>query len=262
MYNFDVKKETESCIAWIRSWFADKGPDAKVVLGISGGVDSTTTGKLCVEALGADKVIGIRLPCGEQKDIDDAKAACDALGIKSLEVNIGEAYKKLTDTILEETKGKVSDQYSTNTPARIRMTTIYGIAALMGNAYPANTCNASETACGYDTVWGDSTGAFAPIARFTKTEVRAIAKYLGLPERLYNKTPIDGMSVNEDGTYKSDEDKLGFSYEELDAFIRVGKVGNHNENIVGIIKRNKWKRRYINIDYYQPDLPFYIEDLW
>ena len=262
MYNFDVEKETKNCVAWIRAWFADKGPNAKVILGISGGVDSTTTGKLCVEALGAERVIGVRLPCGEQKDIDDAKAACEELGIRCLEVNIGETYNKLTEAILNETKGIVSDQYSTNTPARIRMATLYGIAALVGNAYPANTCNLSETSQGYDTVGGDSLGAFAPIGRFTKTEVRAIAKFLGLPEKLYNKTPIDGMSVNEDGSYKSDEDKLGFTYEELDAFLRIGKVGNHNEKIVSGMKKNKWKRNLINVEYYKPDLPFYAENLW
>lgn len=261
-YDFNVKEQTENCIAWIRAWFADKGPDAKVILGISGGVDSTTTGMLCVKALGADKVIGVRLPCGVQKDIDDAKAACDALGIKCLEVNIGQAYEVLTEAIKAETKGALSDQYTTNTPARIRMTTLYGIAALIGNAYPANTCNLSETAEGYDTLGGDSLGSFAPIGRFTKTEVRAIAKYLGLPERLYNKTPIDGMSVNEDGSYKSDEDKLGFTYEELDNFLRVGKVGNHNEKIVAGMKKTKWKRDLINIEHYEPGLPFYAENLW
>lgn len=264
-YNFDVKAQTENCIAWIRSWFADKGPDAKVILGISGGVDSTTVGKLCVEALGADKVIGVRLPCGEQKDIDDAKLACDELGIKSFEINIGEVYDVLTDKIRVVSNNGSSfptDQYSTNTPARIRMTTLYGVAAIVGNAYPANTCNLSETSQGYDTVGGDSLGSFAPISRFTKTEVREIAKYLGLSERLYKKVAIDGMSVNEDGSYKSDEDKLGFTYEELDAFLRVGKVGNNNERIVNGMKRNVWKRRLINVEYFEPGLPFYAENLW
>lgn len=266
MKEFDVEKETNKVIAWIKEWFADKGPNAKVIIGISGGVDSTTTGKLCVEAVGPENVIGVRMPCGEQKDIDDAKLTCKELGIKSIEINIGAAYEILTKEICSfGEKGIVlnpTDQYTTNTPARLRMTTLYGVAAMVGNAYPVNTCNLSETAEGYDTVWGDSTGAFAPIAMFTKTEVRAIAKYLGLPERLYNKTPIDGMSVNEDGSYKSDEDKLGFSYEELDAFLRNGIVGPNNEKIAKGMKNSAWKRRYINLDHYIPDMSFYAENLW
>ena len=264
-YEFNVKEQTENCIAWIKDWFKNKGSDAKVILGISGGIDSTTTGKLCVEALGADKVIGLRLPCGEQKDIDDAKLACDELGIKSYEINIGETYDMLTKQMRTVvTNGKVfpPDAYSTNTPARIRMTTIYGVAAIIGNAYPANTCNLSETSQGYDTIFGDSAGSFAPIGHFTKTEVRAIAKYLGLPERLYNKTPIDGMSVNEDGSYKADEDKLGFTYEELDSFLRIGTAGPNNEKIINGMKQSGWKRKLINVEYYDPHLPFYASGLW
>lgn len=264
-YDFDVKEQTENCIAWIKNWFADKGADAKVILGISGGIDSTVTGKLCVKALGADRVIGVLLPCGEQKDIDDAKLACKEIGIKSFEINIGDVYDTLTNKIrIVSNNGKTfpTEQYSTNTPARIRMTTLYGVAAIVGNSYPANTCNLSETSQGYDTIGGDSLGSFAPIGRFTKTEIREIAKYLGFSERLYNKTAIDGMSINEDGSYKSDEDKLGFTYKELDDFLRVGKIGNNNEKIVNGMKRNAWKRKLINVEYFNPKLPFYAESLW
>lgn len=206
------------------------------------------------------------MPCGDQKDIDDAKLACKELGIDSIEINIGSAYDALTIALCSAAwKNKnfmATEQYSTNTPARIRMATLYGLAGMLGNAYPVNTCNMSETAEGYDTIFGDSAGSLAPIAMLTKTEVRAIAKYLGLPERLYNKTSIDGMSVNDDGTYKADEDKLGFTYAELDAFLREGKVGPNNDKIVTGMKKSVWKRKLINIEHFEPNLPFFAKSLW
>lgn len=264
-YNFNVKEQTEKVIEWTRNWYNDKGEDSIMVVGISGGVDSSTTATIGVKALGAARVIGVKMPCGEQKDIDYSNELIEHLGINSIEINIGESYDALTKQIRQiSTNGKVfpTEQYSTNTPARLRMTTLYGVAAILGNAYPVNTCNASETSVGYDTVWGDSVGALAPIAMLTKTEVRAIAKELGLPKRLYEKAPIDGMSLNDDGSYKTDEDKLGFSYEELDAFLREGKVGLKNEKIVKGMKASAWKRKIINLEHYEPDLPFPAKDLW
>lgn len=264
-YNFDVAKETENCIKWIKDWFSNKGDKSKALIGISGGVDSSTTAALCVKALGKDRVIGIKLPCGKQTDIDYSNELIESLGIENYEINIGESYEALTRQMKVISSKSVPDTYSTNTPARIRMAAIYGVSAILGNdfpALPANTCNLSETSQGYDTIFGDSAGSFAPIAKFTKTEVRKIAKHLGLSEKLYNKVPIDGMSVNDDGSYKSDEDKLGFTYEELDSYLREGKVGKNNEKIVKGMKSTAWKRRLINIDHYEPQVVFFAKDLW
>ena len=264
---FNVLEQTENCIDWIRKWFERNGDEnSKAIIGISGGIDSSTTAALCVKALGKDRVIGIMLPNGIQTDIDASQLLVKHLGIKHYTINIGDTYHALVDemrVLAENGKEWPSDQYITNTPARIRMTALFGAAAMIGNCFVANTCNISESSQGYDTVFGDNAGSFAPIAKFTKTEVRKIAKFLELPETLVNKTPIDGMSLNTDGSYKSDEDKLGFTYEELDKTIR--NIDYRRPNYAKIINgfiRTAWKRRIVNIESYDPELDEYIETKW
>lgn len=264
---FNVLEQTENCIDWIRKWFERNGDEnSKAIIGISGGIDSSTTAALCVKALGKDRVIGIMLPNGIQTDIDASQLLVKHLGIKHYTINIGDTYHALVDemrVLAENGKEWPGDQYITNTPARIRMTALFGAAAMIGNCFVANTCNISESSQGYDTVFGDNVGSFAPIAKFTKTEVRKIAKCLELPEILVNKTPIDGMSLNTDGSYKSDEDKLGFTYEELDKTIRnIDYRGPNYDKIVNGFIRTAWKRRIVNIESYDPELDEYIETKW
>ena len=88
------------------------------------------------------------------------------------------------------------------------------------NGRVANTCNLSEDWVGYATRYGDGAGDFSPCSRLTVQEVKAIGRVLGLPEQLVEKTPIDGLSG------KTDEESLGFTYEELDRYIRIGKVSD------------------------------------
>ena len=264
---FNVLEQTENCIDWIRKWFERNGDEnSKAIIGISGGIDSSTTAALCVKALGKDRVIGIMLPNGIQKYIDASQLLVKHLGIKHYTINIGDTYHALVDemrVLAENGKEWPGDQYTTNTPARIRMTALFGAAAMIGNCFVANTCNISESSQGYDTVFGDNAGSFAPIAKFTKTEVRKIAKFLELPETLVNKTPIDGMSLNTDGSYRSDEDKLGFTYEELDKTIRnVDYRGPNYDKIVNGFIRTAWKRRIVNIESYDPELDEYIGRKW
>ena len=264
---FNVLEQTENCIDWIRKWFErNGGENSKAIIGISGGIDSSTTAALCVKALGKDRVIGIMLPNGIQTDIDASQLLVKHLGIKHYTINIGDTYHALVDemrVLAENGKEWPSDQYITNTPARIRMTALFGAAAMIGNCFVANTCNISESSQGYDTVFGDNAGSFAPIAKITKTEVRKNAKFLELPETRVNKTPIVGMSLNTDGSYKSDEDKLGFTYEELDKTIRnIDYRGPNYAKIINGFIRTAWKRRIVNIESYDPELDEYIETKW
>lgn len=96
------------------------------------------------------------------------------------------------------------------------MTTLYGVAALIGNARVVNTCNLSEDYVGYSTKFGDAAGDFSPLSHFTVQEVIAIGDLLGLPYELTHKIPSDGMCG------QSDEDRLGFTYATLDAYLREG----------------------------------------
>lgn len=210
--SFNAKAVTAACVQWIRDWFAKNGPDCTAVVGISGGKDSSVTAALCVEALGRDRVLGVLMPCGEQADIDCAIDLCDALDIPRRVVNI----KAAVDGVLEALGDMpVSEQTRLNLPARIRMATLYAVSQ-SSNGRVANTCNLSEDWVGYSTRYGDSVGDFSPLSRLTVTEVKAIGRVLGLPKQLIEKTPIDGLSG------MSDEEKLGFTYATLDAYIRDG----------------------------------------
>ena len=212
-------KESEKVIEWIKQYFKNNGKDCNAIIGISGGCDSSVTAALLVKALGKDKVIGVLMPNGDQYDIDCSYQLVKFLDIKYYVININKPYLELTNEI--DTKLKIDsksyDIYRTNTPSRLRMATLYGISGLF-NGRVANTCNLSEDYVGYSTKFGDSAGDFSPISNFTKTEVRELGEEVGLPKNLIYKVPEDGMS------FKSDEEKLGFTYEVLDKYIRTGEI--------------------------------------
>lgn len=211
---FDAKQVHQDIVAWTRNWFEANGKDSKAVIGISGGKDSTICAAILAEALGKDRVVGVMMPNGEQKDICDSHQVIEMLGIQSWKVNIENAYKGLTEEICASfINNELPKLYTTNTPARLRMAALYGIAAIVDGRV-CNTCNASEDFVGYSTKWGDATGDFSLLSNLTVSEVRMLGLELGLPEYLVMKTPSDGMCGS------SDEDNLGFSYDFLDAVIR------------------------------------------
>lgn len=210
---FDAKKVKDACVLWIREFFEENGPDCNAVIGISGGKDSAVVAALCVEALGADRVIGVLMPNGVQKDITSAQLAVNCLGIRSYTVNIRDAVEGIRKNIPFE----LSRQSEINLPARIRMAALYAVSQ-SSNGRVANTCNLSEDWVGYATRYGDGAGDFSPCSHLTVQEVKAVGRELGLPEVLVEKTPIDGLSG------MTDEENLGFTYEELDCYIRTGVI--------------------------------------
>lgn len=210
---FDAKKVKDACVLWIREFFEENGPDCNAVIGISGGKDSAVVAALCVEALGADRVIGVLMPNGVQKDITSAQLAVNCLGIRSYTVNIRDAVEGIRKNIPFE----LSRQSEINLPARIRMAALYAVSQ-SSNGRVANTCNLSEDWVGYATRYGDGAGDFSPCSHLTVQEVKALGRELGLPEVLVEKTPIDGLSG------MTDEENLGFTYEELDCYIRTGVI--------------------------------------
>ena len=211
-YNFNVEKVTVDLINWVRTYFEKTAsPDTKAVLGISGGKDSSVAAAVCVEALGKDRIIGVLMPKGEQADIDCSQLLVNTLGIQNYTVNIGETVNVLTNEL--EKHITLTNQAVINTPARIRMTTVYAIAACVGGRV-VNTCNLSEDWVGYSTKFGDAAGDFSPLSTLTVTEILQVGDYLGLPYQLVHKVPIDGLCG------KTDEENLGFTYAELDRYIR------------------------------------------
>lgn len=214
---FDAIRVKDACVEWIRRFFEENGPDCHAVVGISGGKDSSVVAALCVEALGRDRVIGVLMPCGEQADIDCSQQLVDHLGIRRYVVNVQAAVEGLWGALPKELE--LSAQSRTNLPPRIRMATLYAVSQSC-NGRVANTCNLSEDWVGYSTRYGDAAGDFSPLSRLTVAEVKAIGHVLGLPTELVEKTPIDGLCG------KTDEENLGFTYAELDKYIRTGEMAD------------------------------------
>ena len=220
----DISQLRDDIVAWIRTYFAENGAGCTAVVGISGGKDSSVTAALCAEALGRERVLGVLMPDGEQPDIEDAQALVSHLGIPSLMVNIGDTTTALTAALESSPEfeaafvsGALSRDSRINMPPRIRMTVLYAAAqSLPHGGRVANTCNASEDYVGYSTKFGDAAGDFSPLADIPVRDVKRLGRALGLPERLVDKTPSDGLSG------MSDEDKLGFTYEQLDRYMETG----------------------------------------
>lgn len=214
---FQAEKIKDQCVKWIQDFFQKNGPDCNAVVGISGGKDSSIAAALCAEALGKDRVIGVLMPQGEQHDIDMAYLLVNSLGIRHFEINVKDA----VDAILQNFPKELSPTPQTrqNIPPRIRMATLYAVSQSV-NGRVCNTCNLSEDWVGYSTRYGDSVGDFSPLSHLTVTEVKQIGHLLGLPKELVEKTPIDGLCG------KSDEENLGFTYAELDRYIRTGELEN------------------------------------
>lgn len=219
MSDFDFKvinaeEEIQHIIDEIKKYFVKNGNEnTKAIIGISGGKDSTIAAALLVRALGAHRVLGVLMPCDGQTDIQDSREVCEILGIRSVEVEIGGAMEQLTEAIPEELFGVNNGAYYTNTPARLRMTTLYGIAALVGGRV-INTGNKSELYIGYTTKYGDLAGDFAIFKDYCVREILEIGDNLDeLPAHLVHKAPGDGMSG------KTDEDNTGIPYDVLDAYL-------------------------------------------
>ncbi|MCL2442923.1 MAG: NAD(+) synthase [Treponema sp.] len=211
---FNAAKVKDEIIQWIRDYFNENGPDCSAVIGISGGKDSSIVAALCVQALGANRVFGVLMPQGEQNDISFSYELVSLLGIKHTVINI----KDSVDTLIAGIKTgglTLNNQAIVNIPARIRMTTLYAVSAIV-NGRVANTCNLSEDYVGYSTKYGDSAGDFSPLSRLTVSEVKAIGRELNLPLKFIDKLPEDGLSG------LSDEENLGFTYDVLDKYLREG----------------------------------------
>lgn len=226
---FDALKVKNECVNWIREFFQNNGKGCNAVVGISGGKDSSVAAALCAEALGRERVIGVLMPQGEQHDIDMAYMLVNHLGIKHYVVNVKDAVDGILNNLPSEIE--ITAQTKQNIPPRIRMSTLYAVSQSL-NGRVCNTCNLSEDWVGYSTRYGDSVGDFSPMSNLTVTEVKEIGYLLGLPKELVDKTPIDGLCG------KSDEENLGFTYAELDVYIRTGEIADKEKKEI-IDKKHK-----------------------
>ena len=242
-----MKTLTKNVIDWTADFFNRVGK-TDAVLGISGGKDSSVVAAICAAALGKEHVHGVLLPCGIQKDISCSYQLVDHLGISYDVQDI--------ETLVKESLALVSGadksyDAKTNVGARLRTNQIM-VTAQTNGWLMANTCNRSENIVSYATLWGDTCGSFAPIDMLTTEEVIEIGDDLGLPYELTHKTPIDGLQP------LSDEDKLGFTYHEINELIRKGIHGPNYDKIIRAYNAGKFKLEMIRIQHFDPKLPDYF----
>ncbi len=225
-YRFDAEKARDALVEGVRRLAREQG-FSRVVVGISGGKDSTVTAAVCARALGRENVYGIMMPDGEQKDIADSRAVCAALGINSRTVNIGAMHEALRAQF-EPRKAAEAGEFDVpesresdiNVGPRLRMTALRYAAQALG-ARLAGTGNLSEATVGYCTKDGDTSCDFALLLGLTSVEVVQVGLTMPeLPRELVRKTPTDGLSG------KSDEERLGVTYQAIHDYIRRGSSGD------------------------------------
>lgn len=245
-YTFQAEQARDNLINEIRN-LAEAQGFTRVVIGISGGKDSTVTAALCARALGAENVFGVMLPDGEQVDIADSRRVCAALGIRSRTVNIGKIHTALREAT--DQLGPVAGEgefvvpphreSDINVGPRLRMTVLRYFAQALG-ARLAGTGNLSEATVGYCTKDGDTSCDFATLLGLTSVEVVQVGLTMPeIPRDLVQKTPTDGLSGH------SDEERLGIRYADIHRYIREGTCGDPetDEKIRRKEQANLHKRR-------------------
>lgn len=258
--SIDPHFEIERRVAFIKQKLLESGCKS-LVLGISGGIDSTTCGRLAqlaVESLNQEKdtseyqFIAVRLPYGEQKDEDEAQLALSFIQPShSVAVNIKDGVDGLhaaTGAALQGTSlfpqdaGK-KDFVKGNVKARARMVAQYEIAGYVGGLV-IGTDHSAENITGFYTKFGDGACDLAPLFGLSKRQVRQLADTLGAPELLVNKTPT--ADLEELSPQKADEDALSLTYEQIDDFLEGKAVAQEVcERLVSIYKTTQHKRQPI-----------------
>jgi NAD+ synthase len=212
----------------IATWLRERAEAAGArgyVFGLSGGIDSAVVAKLCQLAF-PQRVLGVILPCySHPQDETDARLAATAFAIPVVRVDLGPTFDALTESLSHAIKGlpghvdtvDIKQQVpEANLKPRLRMTSLYFIANSL-NYLVAGTGNRSEITLGYYTKYGDGGVDVLPIGGLLKSEVRALARELGVPEPIITKPPTAGLWVGQ-----TDEAEMGFSYETLEQYLAKG----------------------------------------
>ena len=225
-YSFNAAAARDRLVAAVRALAQEQG-FSRVVIGISGGKDSSVAAALCARALGPENVYGVMLPDGEQKDIADSRRVCETLGIRQRTLNIGAMHRALLTQVEPESEPGAGEfplpfsrESDINVGPRLRMTALRYVAQALG-ARLVGTGNLSEATVGYCTKDGDTSCDFALLGSLTSIEVVEVGLTMPeLPRELVCKTPSDGLSG------LSDEEKLGLSYRSIHDYLRLGTSGD------------------------------------
>lgn len=241
-------------IQWCRSQLTKSGGD-RAVIGLSGGKDSTVVSALMAEAIGKERVYALILPDKGQSDLDTAIGIAQELGINYQVLDISQITSairaQLSEAIASGMIKEETEQTRLNIPPRVRMTMLYAVSQSIPGSRVINTSNLSEDWVGYVTLYGDSAGAFAPLGMLTSAEVVALGKKLGISERYLNIPPADGL------TGKSDEEVSGFSYRQLNKYIRTGIISDEDTRTKIDRMHRQSRFKFLPLPMFRP--PFSIE---
>ena len=223
----DWKAEFENRVAWIRNLVESAGVKG-IVFGNSGGKDSALVGILCKAA--CDNTVGIIMPCASKRnygeDAEDGRALAEQFGIEARVVDLTAVREQELKAL--EGVSELNDAAVTNIAPRLRMTTLYTIAAAEGRLV-AGTGNRSEIYMGYFTKWGDGASDFNPIADLTATEVFDFLRWLNAPAHIVEKAPSAGLFEGQ-----TDESEMGVTYRAIDTWLQEGTA---EEKDLAVIER-------------------------
>jgi NAD+ synthase len=206
-----MQKLTENICNFIKSKLGEIRAEG-IVIGLSGGIDSSVVAYLCVRAVGNNKILGLVLPSKttSSEDINDAIQVAEELELKYKTIHIDELMEPFTKIC---SRCSASDLANGNLKARMRMMILYYHSNAM-NRIVAGTGNRTELLIGYFTKYGDGGVDILPIGDLYKTDVREIAIYLGIPKNIIHKAPTAGLWSGQ-----TDEEELGIKYEDLDKIL-------------------------------------------
>jgi NAD+ synthase len=227
-------------VSWIKKQLRESGAKG-IVMGLSGGVDSSAVAALSKEAAGKTKVLGLFMPCHSQpQDLADAKLVAKKLGIKTRYVDLTKIYDNLIRIL-----PKGSGLARANLKPRLRMTVLYYYANLL-NYLVCGTGNKSELMVGYFTKHGDGATDILPIGNLLKRDVRRLAQELEIPAHIITKPPTAGLWLGQ-----TDEGEMGLTYNELDDILEHKKVKARLkvERVKRMVKRSEHKRQGPKICY-------------
>jgi NAD+ synthase len=224
-----MSARTDAIVEWLRQQLSQSGAHGFVV-GLSGGIDSAVVARLCQEAAPAN-VVGVIMPChSDPQDEADARVIADHFGISAARVDLAPVHDVLIEDLRyladhlppdQRTPAPPPDDLRARAPManvkpRLRMTTLYFLANTL-NYLVAGTGNRSEIAIGYFTKYGDGGADVLPIGHLLKSDVRAVAREIGVPDAIVEKAPGAGLWPGQ-----TDEEEMGFSYAQLEAYLTKG----------------------------------------
>lgn len=225
-----MSHRTDAIVEWLRQRLNHSGARG-FVFGLSGGIDSAVVARLCQAAAPAN-VVGVLMPChSDPRDEADSTLVADHFGFPTIRVDLAPTYDPFTATLRDAVNALSKEQFPdathgsedlkaklplANIKPRMRMTTLYFVANTL-NYMVAGTGNRSELSIGYFTKYGDGGVDLLPIGELLKSEVRAAAKELGVPDPVIDKAPSAGLWLGQ-----TDEAEMGFTYAELENYLNKG----------------------------------------